>query len=1083
MRCRVCEAENGRDARCCMSCGADLRVHPSPAAKASTVLVERRQITVLFCDIVDATAISQRLDPEDLLDLLREYWILCEAVLGHHDGHRAQFLGDGVLAYFGYPVAQEDAPERAVRAGLMLARALLQWGPRIRASRGVDFRFRIGIHTGSVVVGSELLAVGETPNLAARVQEAASPGCVLVSEATERLTRGFFDFTDLGPQTLKGFSQQVRLYQARGETGARSKLEVSAAGGLTPFVGREGETGSLTEKWREAGAGRGPVVLLTGEPGIGKSRHVRVLKERLAHEAAGVLECYCSPTFQSSALRPVIEMIEHRLGFPRGSSPEQQIARIEVEVAQAGLDPATAVPIIASLLAVPLGNTYSLPDLLPAKQRQVTFEVLLDWLSGITRRWPVLLVFEDLHWADPSTLDFIGLLIQRETSVAGPLMTILTYRPEFRPPWTSPRLYEISLTRLPPAETEKMLLGLMKDRPLPPEVVAKILAKADGVPLYVEEITKAVLESSSGGGSGARERSTTAPLEIPSTIQDSLAARLDRLGGGKKVAQLCATIGRTFPFELLHAISDMSEYDLRAELDRLVGAGLLFHRGDAAGGAYIFKHALIQDSAYQSLLRKTRQEVHQRIAQALKERFPTLAETQPELLAQHYAGAGMPKEGIRQWELVGQQAIARSAYGEAVTAFENARELLVTLPGSEERDRKEVELLCGLGLAFISVKGWSTTEVEQTYGKAHELSLRFGDIPIRVLFGMWAVYVVRGDRERTAQLLPRMHHILDHSRDPNELLIANAMVGGRCFWSADYRVGIPILREGKGYVDRAEPRRQAIELFSGYGYEGQLYPHVFLAWTDAVQGRKRQAADGIRETIEIARATRHPYVKATALSFGGAVAHELGDVADVAERGAELAQLATEHGFPFFLANALSFTGWVALKNGDAGIAIKHLSDAVAIYRAVGGNVVLGYYLSYLAEALMAVGRIDEALGTIDDALRSTKTNLAVFCEPELHRLKGEILLRKEDGHGAEQSLRSAYALAVQQEAALYEARASMSLARILLVQGQASESQRLVQRGLQCLDPDELTVEHRQLLELATSSPLSDVSRRDNLA
>ncbi len=1019
---------------------------------------------------------SQKLDPEDYRDVLRQYQGVCSTIVERYDGHIAQYLGDGVLVYFGYPKAHEDTPQRAVRAGLAIIQAIQRLSPGLQESRAVTLRVRVGIHTGTVVVGQmgdtprhDSLAVGETPNMAAGIQQTAAPDSVVVSETTYRQARGFFTFRDIGPQILKGFPRPAHLYQALSETDARTRLDVAATGGLTPFVGRDKEMAVLLEKWKEAKSGKAPVVLLSGEPGIGKSRHVRVLKDNLAGEAHTIVECFCSPFFQSTALQPIVEMIERRLVFARDVTPDQKLRRIESELVGLGFEISIAVPVIASLLSVPVGDRCLPADLLPPKQRQLTFDILLAWVHERTRHEPVLLVFEDLHWADPSTLEFVGLLIQRDTP--GALLTLLTHRPDFRPPWSSPRLSGFSLGRLPLSETKKMLIGVAREKILPAEVVDRVLAKADGVPLYVEEITKAVLESSPISRTSQTDAAAaSADIQIPSTIQDSLVGRLDRLGTGKAVAQWAATIGRTCRFELLHAVCGMEEEPLRSELDRLVSAELMFRRGEPPNETYIFKHALIQDAAYESLLRSTRQNFHRKIAQALNERLPELANAQPELLAQHFGGAGMTEQAADQWALAGQHAIARSAYSEAIEAFGRALNQMLTLPESTDRDRKEAELLCGLGLAFISVKGWSTKEVEETYGRAYELRRRLGELPIRVLFGVWAVYIVRGDRERTAELVPHVRHVLENSKDPNDLLIVNALLGARSFWSGEYRAAVPLLTAGKQYCDRRDPRRQAIDLLSNYGYEGQLYPHVFLAWTDIVQGRARQAAQGIEDAITIARATAHPYVEAVALSFGAAVAHEMGDVVKVEERGNELTALALRHGFPFFSANGLSFKGWVALQRGDIEGALKDLSDAIGIYRALGAEVVVAYYLSYLVEAYIGANKPDDGLKVVEDALRLVETNLAAFCEPELHRLRGDLLILKGDVDGARLAFHRAHTVARQQGAVLFEARAVLSMARSARPFDDKDELRQSITHVLQALPGDDLLAEHKQLLDLAAT-------------
>jgi class 3 adenylate cyclase len=605
----------------------------SPPAAPSPPEAERRQLTVLFCDLADSTRLASQLDPEDLRDVVLAYQATCVEVLQRFDGHVAQYLGDGLLVYFGYPQAHEDDAQRAVRAGLGILDAMGMLNARLERENGIRLAVRIGIHTGPVVVGTmgsggrhEQLALGETPNLAARLQSLATPDTVVISEATHRLVQGYFRCDDLGSLNLKGVETPLRVYCVVAESAAQSRLDVAVASGLTPLVGREHEVGLLRERWAQSRDGLGQAVLLSGEAGIGKSRLVRVLTEHVADEGALWLTLRCSPYHTNSAFYPVIAHLQRLLQWHRHETPAARLATLEQALQTASLPLAETVPLLAALLALPVPEQYPPLVLSPQRQKQKTQEALVAWLLAETARQPVLAVWEDLHWADPSTLELLELLLDHVPTA--PLLLVLTARPEFRPSWT-PRSYvtQLTLMRLSRHQSEEMVVRVTGGKPVPAEVQAQIVAKTDGIPLFVEELAKTVLESSLVQEVTGRYVLTgpLPPLAIPATLQDALMARLDRLAVVKEVAQLGAVLGREFAYELLQAVAPPDEATLQQALARLVEAELLYQRGLPPQATYIFKHALIQDAAYQSLLKSTRQQLHRRIAQVLQEQLTTVS--------------------------------------------------------------------------------------------------------------------------------------------------------------------------------------------------------------------------------------------------------------------------------------------------------------------------------------------------------------------------------------------------------------------------------------------------------------------------
>ncbi len=1023
--CGRCGSSNSVGARFCSHCGHSLRDEA-----ASPMRGERRRLTVLFCDVVGATALSERLDPEDFRELLRDYQTVCSEVIRKHDGHVAQYLGDGLLAYFGYPFGHERMPEMAILAGLEIVRALK--APSVDWLLRAPLQVRIGVHTGPVVMGyvgdparNEYRAVGETPNLAARVMSVAAPNEVVVSEATRQLAGPGFRFQDLGAQSLKGLSSPIHLYRVEDQGAARDDVmaERSANRLGAPLVGRDRESAFLGELWNDAKAGRGSVVAIRGEPGIGKSRQLRHLRDQLEADRAIAITCFCSQHLQSTSLHPIVTMLERRLNFSSELSAADKLHRLETEVQRSGLLVETALPLLKSL--------FSLDDEAPAsppstsqKQRQATFEMLVTWLLATARERPVLFVVEDVQWADPSTLELMKLMSERVPGHQA--MIALTHRPEFTLPWMHEGVRQLLMERLGPSEMRSIIDHLAPSG-LDPGVVNEILDKADGIPLFGEEITRAVVEAepASVTEAGLQLR----PIAIPATVQDSLTSRLDRMGSSKAVAQMAAALGRAFPFELLLAVAGMPEPDLRRRLNRLIAAELLFRRVSGGQETYIFKHALVQEAAYGLLLRTTRQQVHLRIVETLNERFPDVVASQPETLAQHYTAAGLFLEGITQWAVAGQRAVARSAFAEAISAFTTALDLLATLPESEARDRREIDLLSGLGLALISTRGFSSQEVERTYARAGALCERYGDVPTRVLFGLWAVDLVRGNIEGTARLAALFTRITQSSRDRDSLLIAHACLSNRAFCYGDFAGAGESARAGRAHCDLERPREQYDRLVRDYGYEGILYPHLLEAWSDAYRARGAACEATWAEATGLADRIERPYVRAMAAAYGAAFAHDLGQPALAAQRASAVIASCTEHGFPFWLAVGLCICGWANAFAGDRG-AVAMLNQGLDILRAIGASVILPYYLSYLGEIQLRNDEVAAGLATVREALDVTRDNLGRHQVPELLRLRGELLVRSGDRAGAQKALRRALEIARSDGARVLEARAADSLAR-----------------------------------------------------
>jgi class 3 adenylate cyclase len=663
----------------------------SPLSKmARTPEAERRQLTVLFCDLVGSTELAAQLDPEDMGAVLRAYQDTVAGEITRFEGHIAKYMGDGVLAYFGWPIAHEDDAERAVRAGLAVTAALTRLAP----PAGEPLAARVGIATGMVMVGQmigegaaqEQTVVGGTPNLAARLQGLAAPGSAVISQATRRLVGGLFELADLGPQCLKGFAEPIRAWRLVGISAAESRFEAMHSAGLTPLIGREHELGLLLDRWERAKNSEGQVVLLSGEPGIGKSRITQALHERLAAEPHLRLRYHCSPYHVGSALFPVIDQLERAAGLQPEDTAEIRLDKLETVLSEVTENINEVAPVLAALLWIPTGPRYPPLNLMPEAQKARTFEVLLGQLVGLAARQPVLMVLEDAHWIDPTSAELFGLVMDRIQRL--PVLLLMTFRPEFAPPWTGyTHATSLTLSRLGQRQGAQMVERLTSGKPLPPEVLEQILAKTDGVPLFVEELTKTVLESGLLADAGDHfELAGPVPaLAIPATLHDSLVARLDRLAPVKEVAQIGAVIGREFPYDLLSAVAPMSANQLGDALEQLVSSELVFRRGTPPGATYTFKHALVQDAAYQSLLNSKRQQLHASIAQVLQQQFPDVGETQPEVLAQHFTEAGLGERAIAYWRRAGELAVGRSANVEAIAHLNKGLELLGTMPDAPER--------------------------------------------------------------------------------------------------------------------------------------------------------------------------------------------------------------------------------------------------------------------------------------------------------------------------------------------------------------------------------------------------------------
>jgi class 3 adenylate cyclase/predicted ATPase len=1045
----------------------------TPALGPSALEAERRQLTVLFCDLVDSTALAARLDPEDWREVVRAYQATCAKVIARYDGHIAQYLGDGLLVYFGYPQAHEDDAQRAVRAGLGMVEAMAQLNTRLRQERGVQSAIRLGCHTGLVVVGDvgagprqEQLALGETPNLAARLQGLAAPNTVVVSAATVPLLGGFFACQPLGMHRLKGFGQPLEVYQVRYERMARSRLEAAGGASLTPLVGREPEVALLRGRWEQVKDGVGQVVLLSGEAGIGKSRLVQVLKEHIATEPqAWLTPCQCSPYYQNTALYPMIDLLERVvLQFDREEAPEQKLRKLEGFVVQYGLPLAEAVPLFAALLSLPLTADYAPLTGSPEQQKQKTLHALLTILLRIAAQQPLLFVMEDLHWVDPSTLELLSLLVDQGPTAR--ILMLLTFRPDFSPPWTGrAHLTQMTLPRLPQRQAAEMTGRVAHGKALPPEVVAQVVAKTDGVPLFVEELTKMVLESGLLQERAERYALTglLPPLAIPTTLHDSLMARLDRLATVKGLAQLGATLGREFSYALLQAVSPWDERTLQRGLQQLVAAEFLYQQGVPPQATYRFKHALIQDAAYQSLLKSTRQQYHQRIAQVLEGRFPEVAATQPELLAHHCTEAGLTEQAVCYWQRAGEHAIDRSAPLEAISHCTTGIALLTTLPETPARTQHALTLHLALGAALQMAKGLAAPEVERAYTQAYAWCQQVGETPqlVPVLFGLWQFYLVRSQLHTARELGDTLLRLAQRADDPALAVLAHYAIGQTWFFLGALPAARQHLEAG---IARDTPGLRRAAAFR-LGHDPGVGCRLYAALTLWALGYPAQALARLHEGLALAHELAHPYNLAFARVHAAYVYQFCRDMPAVYEHAAAAIALATAQGFSHWAALGTSMRGWALALQGQGEAGLAQLRRGIAAWRATGAAVGGPYRCTLLAEVSEHLGHPADGLQALAEAHTLVEQQEERWWEAEIARLRGVVLLRQTGTPPAEAEawLQRALDVARRQEAKSLELRAAMSLSRLWQQQGKRAEARQLLAdvygwftEGFDTADPQE---------------------------
>jgi class 3 adenylate cyclase/predicted ATPase len=1042
---------------------------------------ERRQVTAMSCELVAAGARAVDMDLEELREAVGAFRHCVLEALRRHSGFIVSHLGNTALILFGYPSAHEDDAEEAVRAGLELCTAVRSLGP----GGDVTIRCRAGIATGMVIIGDVVDVgedphreiIGDTPDRAARLQMSAQPGTVAIEATTRRLIGDLFDCRDIEPVETSGAAESIRRWQVAGESAVESRFEAlrgsawaveglaaaesrfeAAHRRLAAFVGRVAECGTLRGRLRRAWGGKGQIVLLSGEAGIGKSRLAAWLAAEVAAEPHTRLRFQCSPYHRDSVLHPFVVQLGRGARIAAEDAPETQLEKLEAILTPARI--AQTAPLFASLLSIPTGGRYPPLALSPAQQRRLTLAALLDQLEALARQKPLLTLFEDVHWADATSLEVLDLTVERVRAL--PVLVVITFRPEYEAPWTGlSHVTSIALDRLLPAEVET-LAELVAGRPLPPEVTAQIVAKTDGVPLFVEELTKAVLESGLivEGPQGWRLDGPLPPFAIPATLQDSLAARLDRLAPVKEIAQIGAAIGREFSYPLLRAVAGRDEPALRAALAQLEEAELLFRSGAPPDARYTFKHALVQDTAYETLLKSRRQVLHRRIADSLCEQFAPVATAEPELLAHHLTQAGLDEPAIQWWGKAGDEALRRSAFKEAAAhlgkAIELADKLAATAP-SAATGSKRLHLQISLGNALIWVKGWMAPETSAAFARARELASREENVSERLsaYYGLWVGHLTRCEPAPAREMAELFLREATARPDCPEALIAHRISGVTRFYFGDFAGAHNDLQRT---VELYDPARHA-DFANRFSQDPRAAAEIFDAFALWVLGQiddsLRLADRALADAGSAAHAPTIGYVLAAAALLGlGRYNPEA-----VSTYGQGLAEIVSRYDLPAAWADlALFFQSWAKWFDGAKEPRPAEMPRGHAIEPVQGRLWLLRSLEAALAEAEASAGEIDAGLRRLDDALTELEHTEQRWYEAEIHRIRGEILLKRDPANtaAAEQSLQAAIAIAHSQKAQSFELRAALALAKLYRAANRDADAHAVLAPAVEGFPPTE---------------------------
>ena len=1021
---------------------------------AESESAERRQLTVMFCDLVGSTELSERYDPEDMRDLLATYRQTCVSVIDRFGGFVARYIGDGILVYFGYPRAHEYQVERAARAGLDIVGAFEGPADSVVGSEQLPLNVRVGIATGTVVVGDIVsegtkehhAVVGQTPNLAARLMTLAEPGSVVIEEATEHLLQDLFELTDLGKHELRGFAQPVHAWRIVGESAIKTPSHaLYSRAHLTPLIAREDEVERLSRRWEEARAGRGQVVLISGEAGIGKSRLVRHFRDLIDqdNQSYALVRAYCSSSHQSSALFPIISQILYDARIDVSDSNDAKLEKIEKYLSKNGAYSDSAIRLVCDLLAVDGGERYPPLDLSPDAHKSKTFEFLEQRICDQALKQPVLLILEDLHWCDPTTLELLDrLILDRVQSL--PILILLTFRTEFRSPWPDEHyITDIRVKRLSPTDCETFVSELAFHRRLPSDVMAEIIVKSDRIPLFIEEVYKATTDDLTLSDEGDRyvSRYSAASIIVPSSLSDSLMARLDRLGSVKQIAQVASVIGRDITYELIEDVSQTNSNSLHSLLDQLVIAEILRQRPVGPVTTYEFKHALLQDAAYSSLLTRERTKLHARIAKVLERKHPQRVEREPELLAHHCAKGGLAERAVDYWHKAGEHARETSANSEAIDHVSQGLELLKTLPDSPENAQREMDLRTCLALALTALHGAGADEVGANYSRARVLSQTGGDISknFAVLVGCWLNSFIRAELYEAQVLSSELEELATRKEDAAYLVEANRVRGMTMLYSGDFSASRAYTESALAQHDPEQHRLHAVR----YGLDPRICCESYLAYALWFLGYPEEAVQRSREAVAAAEALGHPYTHAFSLAFAAFLHQHLELKEQTRELAVRAIEISEENEFQFWDRQQTILRLWSDAERCRTDAGMAELREALDLYLGRGSVLESTRFLSLLAEVYVNNGRVDESLTMLERATNMANKTGEQFYLAEIHRLRAVACLA-QGGDGAVddacKNFRSSLDTAEDQNAASWQLKTAKSVATSCLALGEQED-------------------------------------------
>ena len=1036
-RCVACGAANPAANKFCGDCGTRLRVASpalAPIAPDSRP-IERRQLTVLFCDLVGSTALSARLDPEDFSAIIAGYRRCIAETVARFDGFVARHHGDGAVAYFGYPRAHEDDAERAVQASLALVRAIAALPAKEKLSA------RVGVATGVAIVGDmsdsaiseEHGILGDTPNLAARLQSLAQPGGVIISGRTKTIAGPQFEYLDLGKIEIKGYAKPVAAWQVAGKTTVASRSHALQSSDLLPLIGRDEEMELLLGRWKRARSGEGQVVLLSGEAGIGKSRLTVALLEQLACEPHIRLQYFCSPQHTDSTLYPVIGEMLRAARFDHDDSQQAKTDKLDALLAQSSTPPQDAA-LFAEMLSLPNDGRYPPVEVEPQLRRQKTLKALGSHIEALARINPVLMIFEDAHWTDPTSLELFARAV--DLAVSHRLLMLVTFRPEFSPPWIGrPHVTELTLNRLAPCDIDFLIEEVVGNRSLPARIRQDIIERTDGIPLFAEEMTKAVLDAE---GESEAHRAPTPVVAVPASLQASLMSRLDRLGPAKDVAQVGAAIGREFPHTLLAEVAGRPEAELDADLNRLIAAGLLFRQGTPPHATYLFKHALVQDAAYGTLLREPRRALHARIAEILEGQFAEIADSQPELLARHYTKADLIEKSARLWGKAGQRSQERSALIEAAEQLGQALAQIATLPSTSDLRREQIILQVALLNTLMHVKGYGAPETKAAVAQVRasiEQAEQLGEPPddpsliLSALFGQWIVNFINFNGDVARELAARFLTLGGKEGAAVPLMIGHRTMASTLAFRGDFVEAKAHYNEALALYRPAEHRR----LMTRFGQDLRVTCLAFRSMASWLLGYPEAALHDADCALMEARQIEHAATLMFTLNFPILINTYCGNYHAANERLNELVMLADEKGASFRKAEGVLRRGYILTLTGAAK-AVEVVRAGIDLWRSAGSTIFTPEHEFMLAMAQADSGRFDDAWRSIDAAMTAMHATKERWCEAEAHRIAGEIALKspQRDEAKAQAHFEHSLTIARAQHAKSWELRAATSAAQLL---------------------------------------------------